>query len=433
MTIRKTIAAGAVVLGLALAGCGAPASQPDATGNPASGEEITLRFSWWGNDTRNAMTQEVIAAFEEANPGIKVQGEPGEFSGYWDRLATQVAANDAPDVIQMDDKYIAEYGKRGALMDLETLDISTDDFLDGTVDLGRVDGTLYGVNAGVNTSVILANPAVLEAAGVEMPDDSTWTWDDLAEIAKQVTDNSPEGTYGMQNLAWIEPALKGYLRQQGADQYNAEGQMGFEPAQLAPFFEYTKALQDSGAAPSAAETSEDMGKSLDQTMSATGKLGFFQYWSNQVTALERATSEDLVLLRPPSQTGSAADAGMWFKASMLWSVSSRTEHQEAAAKLVDFLANSEEAGKIMMTERGISANQTVRDAIRADMNEVDVKVVEYMDKIQPDLGETPVYVPPGGGTFQSVQQRMVQDLIFDRRDAAAAAQGLYDEVRSNLA
>lgn len=436
MSITKKLAAGVVVLGLALAGCGSQAPQQSAApapgGGSGSGEQVTLRFAWWGNDTRNRMTQEIIEAFEAENPDIKVQGEPGEFSGYWDKLATQVAASDAPDVIQMDDKYIAEYGQRGALLDLESVDIDTGKFMDGTIDLGRVDGKLYGINAGINTSVILANPKVLADAGVEMPDSKTWTWDDLAELAKQITDNTEQGTYGMQNLAWIEPSLRGFLRQQGKDQYSNEGGMGFEAGDLAPFFEYAKKIQETGAAPSAAETSEDMGKSLDQTMSATNKLGFFQYWSNQVTALTRATGEELELLRPPSQTGKSNEAGLWFKASMLWSASAQTEHQEAAAKLIDFLANSEEAGKIMGTERGVPANTDVRKAIEADLSDVDKKVVAYMDDMQADLGPTPAIIPAGGGTFQQVQQRMVQDLIFDRKDPMAAAQELHDEVQGNL-
>lgn len=433
MSITKKLAAGIVVLGLALTGCGAAPGSPAATGdNAGSGEQVTLRFAWWGNDTRNRMTQEIIDAFEKANPDIKVQGEPGEFSGYWDKLATQVAANDAPDVIQMDDKYISEYGQRGALLDLESVDIDTSKFIDGTIDLGRVDGKLYGINAGLNTTVILANPKVLAAAGVETPDSKTWTWDQLAEISQQITDNTEQGTYGMQNLAWIEPSLRGYLRQQGKDQYSADGGMGFEPADLASFFEYSKEIQASGAAPTAAETSEDMGKSLDQTMSAMNKLGFFQYWSNQVTALTRATGEDLELLRPPSLTGKANEAGLWFKASMLWSASSRTEHPEAAAKLIDFLANSEEAGTIMGTERGVPANADVRKAIEGGLSDVDKKVVAYMDDMQADLGPTPAIIPAGGGTFQQVQQRMVQDLIFDRKDPMEAAQQLHDEVQSNL-
>ena len=209
MSITKKLAAGVVVLGLALAGCGSPQS-----GGTTNGQgQTVIRFTWWGNDTRNKLTNDVIAKFEAANPDIDVQGEPGEWSGYWDKLATQVAANDAPDVIQMDEKYIAEYGKRGALLDLEKVGVTTDKFMDGTVDTGRVEGTLYGLNAGINAPVVVANPKVLEAAGVAMPDDTTWTWDDLHRIGKQISEKSASGTYGTQNMSYVEPALRAYLRQ----------------------------------------------------------------------------------------------------------------------------------------------------------------------------------------------------------------------------
>ena len=54
----------------------------------------------------------------KANPGVKISGQPGEFNSYWDKLATQTAGGTAPDIIQMDMAYIAEYGTRGALLDL---------------------------------------------------------------------------------------------------------------------------------------------------------------------------------------------------------------------------------------------------------------------------------------------------------------------------
>lgn len=429
MSITKKLAAGIVVLGLALAGCGSPAPQQGAAGGSGGSDgPVTIRFAWWGNDTRNRLTTEVIAAFEAANPDIKVTAEPGEWSGYWDKLATQVAGNDEPDVIQMDEKYIAEYGERGLLMDLEAAGLKFDQFMDGTVDTGRVDGKLYGINSGINAPVVVANPGVFEAAGVAIPDDKTWTYDSLAQVAKEVTDKSPAGTYGTQNMSYVEPVLRAWLRQHDKDQFNPEG-MGFEPADLTGFFDWGMKLQREGAAPTAAETSEDMGKSLDQTMAATNKIGMSVYWSNQITALQKASGADMQLLRLPSEAGSADKAALWYKASMLWSGSARTEHPEAVAKFIDYLANNPEAGKIMGTERGVPANKDVRAAVEPDMSDVDKKVVAYLDSIESELGPVPMVTPVGGGSFGQVQMRMVQDLIFERKDSLGAAQGLYDEVK----
>src|SRR5688572_6150035 len=113
------VGAAAFALLLPLAAC----SSDDSAGGP-----VTLRFTWWGSDTRHQLTQKVIDAFEAENPNIKIKGEYGEWNGYWDKLATQTAANDSPDIIQMDEKYIAEYGGRGALLDLGKQELNTADF-----------------------------------------------------------------------------------------------------------------------------------------------------------------------------------------------------------------------------------------------------------------------------------------------------------------
>ncbi|QIK71081.1 carbohydrate ABC transporter substrate-binding protein [Propioniciclava coleopterorum] len=429
MSITKKLAASVVVLGLALAGCGSPAAPGQGTQNDKG--QTVIRFAWWGNDTRNKLTNEVIAKFEAANPDIKVQGEPGEWSGYWDKLATQVAANDAPDVIQMDEKYISEYGKRGALLDLEKVGLKTDKFMEGTVDTGRVGGKLYGINAGINAPVVVGNPKVLEAANVAMPDDKTWTWETLHQTAKKVSEASPDGVFGTQNMSYVEPALRAYLRQEGKDQF-VEGGMGFEPKDLESFFQWGLDIQGDKSAPSDSQTSEDMGKPLDQTMAATNKIGFSVYWSNQITALQKASGTDMTLLRPPSKAGSADKAALWYKASMLWSASGKTKNPEAVAKFVDFLANSPEAGLIMGTERGVPANKEVRSALEPKLSDVDKKVVAYLDSIESELGPVPLVTPVGGGNFGTVQMRMVQDLLFKRKTPIEAATGLHDEVKSQL-
>src|SRR3569832_1217799 len=99
----------------------APACAPGASSGSGSGGDTTLRVATWGNDSRLKLTHQAVDAFIKANPGIKVSIENSEFSTYWDKLATMTAGNDSPDVIQMDESYIASFGSRGALLDLDTV------------------------------------------------------------------------------------------------------------------------------------------------------------------------------------------------------------------------------------------------------------------------------------------------------------------------
>ena len=63
-----------------------------------TGEDATLRFSWWGGDERLAATLAVIDAFEADYPNIKIEAEYGSSDGYHDKLATQLASGTAPDL-----------------------------------------------------------------------------------------------------------------------------------------------------------------------------------------------------------------------------------------------------------------------------------------------------------------------------------------------
>src|SRR5690242_1424802 len=173
---------------LAASACGGDSGGPGGSSDDAGGK-VTLRFTWWGSDTRTKLTQQVIDAYQKDHPNVTIKGEFGEWSGYWDKLATTVAANDAPDIIQMDEKYLREYADRGALLDLKKAQgLDTGKFEPDTLSAGEFDGGLYGLNAGINSFAVVVNPAAFKAAGVAIPDDTTWTWDDFARSEEHTSE-----------------------------------------------------------------------------------------------------------------------------------------------------------------------------------------------------------------------------------------------------
>src|SRR3954464_11374527 len=104
--VRRMVAA--LVLALLAAGCGS------GTGN--SGGNVTITFAWWGSDSRATITRKAVDLFEQRNPGVKVQTTFAAYSAYWEKLATQTAGGNAPDVITMDTRYLSEYGSRRVLL-----------------------------------------------------------------------------------------------------------------------------------------------------------------------------------------------------------------------------------------------------------------------------------------------------------------------------
>jgi multiple sugar transport system substrate-binding protein len=414
-TVRKSVAAlAAVSLLSATVAC---SSTPT---NDAQDGPVEIRFSWWGNEGRAQLTTKAIAEFEAANPDIKVKPEYGDISGYFDKLATQVAANDAPDVITMGGAYPAEYANRGALLDLSkvsgSLDLSAMD--PGALENGQVQGTQYGVSTGANALAIVVNPAVFAAAGVPLPDDSTWSWDDFAKTAADITAKSPKGTYGTATVL-THDSLDAFARQRGESLYTQDGRLGLDKDTVQDYFDFSLQLSESGAAPNASETVEKLNVSTEQTLMGMGQAGMMLTWSNSLSALSKASGANLELLKLPGETPTA---GIWLQSSQFYTISARSKHPEAAAKLVDFLVNNESAAKIIQSDRGVPSNSGMRTAIQDLLTPQGKVEAEYIDQIG-KMDFAPTYIGPTGSTAVSeITARMNTDVLFKRLSPEKAAE-----------
>jgi multiple sugar transport system substrate-binding protein len=427
------LAAAATTMGLA--GC-APGSQ-GGSGSPGGGGEggtAELALAWWGNPTRNKNTEEMIATYMAANPNVKISGQPGDFSGYWDKLATQTAGGTAPDIIQMDMAYIAEYGTRGALLDLGAVDVSK--FAEGTVDSGKINGKLVGVNAGINSAVVLANPKIFEKAKMEVPDDKTWTWDQLAEVAAEVA--SKAGVpLGMAGLLGSDNGFALVLRQNGKELFTPDG-LGFDAADAQAWYDRMIKYQKAGALGTPEQISEEgsgsSAKPLDQSALVVGKAAMTASNSNQLEAISAAAGGDYLMemLRFPSLAGNATERKAWYKASMLWSASARTKNPDAAVAWINWFANDPAAANIDLAERGIPPNTELLAEVTPKLSEAQQVVAKYISDIQPEVANTPIAPPPGGGTLGDILFRNGIDVLFGRSSSAEAAQKFVKEVESNL-
>ncbi len=372
----------------------------------------------------------MIAAYQQANPNVKISGQPGEFSSYWDKLATQTAGGTAPDIIQMDMNYISEYGTRNALLDLK--DVDTSKFVEGTVDSGKINDTLVGVNAGINSALFFANPTIFEKAKMELPDDTTWTWDQLIEVGAEVA--SKAGVpFGVAALIGSDALFGTFVRQQGKELFTPDG-LGFEAAEAQAWYDFLVKGVKAKAFGTPEQITEEVAKPLDQSALVTGKAAI-QYWnSNQLEAVSNAAGGDYLMemLRGPSMTGKATDRKTWYKASMLWSASAKTKNPEAAVAWINWFANDQAAANIDKAERGIPPNSEILAAVTPSLSEAQKVVAKYITDIKTEVANTPIAPPPGGGTISEVLTRHGTDAIYGRASTADAAQKFVDELKSNL-
>jgi multiple sugar transport system substrate-binding protein len=404
---------------IAAAGCAPGQSQRSQSD---SGGQVTLRVSTWGNDSRLKLTQQAVDAFTAANPDIKVTIENNDWTAYWDKLATMTAGDNSPDVIQMDESYIAAYGARDALLDLgkvkDNLDLSAMNA--NVLDTGKVGGTLVGAPIGVANFSIGVNPEVLKKAGVSMPNDKTWTWDQFAQVAAQVTGKlGSQGVYGLDGFGTAAAELGAWARQKGEEVWPTEGP-GVSQATVTSFFDYANKLVAMKATPPAGRQVENATAVLDQSLFATNKAAFHLLFHTQISAFGTASGTEMKLLRIPAQAA-AEPPKMVDKASMYWSVSSRSKHAEAGARLIDFLLTDPAATKILVTERGIPAIPAVQKEIAPLLDPQAKIALEFSQSIAPELVPPPQVTPPNASGFSTEFTPVGTDVLFGRSSPADGA------------
>ena len=190
-----------------------------------------LRMFWWGAKDRAERTEKVNALFAQKNPGITVAGETLGLAYYWPRLATQVAGAEMPDLIQMDHRYIFEHARRGALLPLDAhvgKGLNLSDFSPEAINSGKVDGKIFGISLGLNSTALMFDKTTIEQLGLKAPESGT-TWAQIGDLAVEIAKAAKKpGYFGMHDAGRYEPALEVWMRQRGKALYTDDGKLGFD-------------------------------------------------------------------------------------------------------------------------------------------------------------------------------------------------------------
>src|SRR5699024_11298443 len=119
---RNRLAAQGIALGLAgalaLSACGQADNiegQNSSDNESVPEGEASIRWAWWGSDTRHELNQDLIKAFEEEHQDITVTPDFTDWGSYWDKLATQGTRGDTHEEQNMEMLFIREFTESGVL------------------------------------------------------------------------------------------------------------------------------------------------------------------------------------------------------------------------------------------------------------------------------------------------------------------------------
>lgn len=427
---KKAVAltAATCAMAMGLAGCGSDNSN-SAEDDPNA--KITLSISWWGSNNRVKITDQVLDLYEQQHPNVTIERQNSDWSGYWDKLATQSAGGNTPDVMQMGTMQANQYAAQGMLYDLSqqsVLDLS--DIDESLVKASQIDGKQLTAPVSSTSQAIIVNHDILDELGLTLPDTSTWTWDDLADFSKQIYEKSGGTIYGIGDPGNTNGLY--YMARQNGNEPYTDGKMTLTSDSATKFFTTLLDWSSDHVSPTPEMISEDLAASTEQKNFCLKKQAMIMTHSTQVTAYAKALgTENVSLEYLPTTDGKAGDATI-VRPSMLWSVYSQTKYPKAAAELVNFLINNEEAGKIMGTERGIPANKTILKEVTDASSGTDKLTLEYISSLSERPGTALELEPNGASNIDKTLNRYMQDVLFNKLTPQEAGQKFVDEMQNSI-
>ena len=227
---RKTLVILTIaVLALFLVACGGGAEEPAPEAEAPQTEETTVEdaaeeapaedapaaeaesatVTYWHtmSDPETEQLENVVAAFEAANPGITVETTRFAYDDFKSALLTGLAGGSGPDTARMDIAWVTEFADQEALMQLDGVmpgfeDIAAQTF-PGPLSTNFWQGHYYGLPQNTNTQVLLWNPELFDAAGISGP---PATMEEFAEAVCALTEGEEQYGYALGGTYFWAPA-----------------------------------------------------------------------------------------------------------------------------------------------------------------------------------------------------------------------------------
>ena len=416
--VRKVIAIAATAAAIVSVGaCGSSGGASQATNK--------LTVAWWGNQQRNDRQQQVDDMFAKQN-GITIDGQYSQFADYWQKLATNAAGRQMPDVIAMDFAYLNQYIENGLLEPLDDYvssgALNLKDVDENTVSSGRGDdGKLYALPSGVNAPAVIYNKTLLDSLGITIPDN--WTLDDFQNIAREVYAKSGVRTaYGYLDNTYN---LEYNLRAHDVELFK-DGKLGTEDATY--YAEYFKVFENGykeGWHLPAALYTEITLNAIEQDPLVSFTSTDRQSWcslmfSSQVTSFASVNDSNELALAPwPSANVTKSN---YVHPSMYWAVTKSSKNKDLAVKFVDFYTNNTDVADIMLTDRGIPVSSAIIDHISPKLTKYEKVAADFQ---KATVANSSPINPPAPAKATEINSRVIKEveenIMYGKMDADQAA------------
>jgi raffinose/stachyose/melibiose transport system substrate-binding protein len=183
-----------LVFGLAACGGSDTDTSSEAGGNGGSSDgDVTIDFMHlWPTGSsaeQNRIVNDIIAQFEEENPGVTVKQEVLQNEQYKNKLQVVSSSNQLPDVgMTWPAGFMDPYVKGNLFAPLDDIlaeDGLKESFVAGTVEAYSKDEQSYGLPLELNIAPVFYNKAIFEEHGLEAPG----TYEEFLQVVETLASN----------------------------------------------------------------------------------------------------------------------------------------------------------------------------------------------------------------------------------------------------
>jgi multiple sugar transport system substrate-binding protein len=215
----------ATAISFSLVACGASTTDSNSAANSKSnGEAVNLRFMLW-SPVQKVGYEQSIAQFEKLHPNIKVQIEQYPWAQYWQKLQTEMAAGDAPDLFTNHVTYFPTFVQNDQLLDLTPYikkdKEDTSIYYPKLLKQYQYKGATYGLPTDWDTIAIFYNIDMFKKAGIPAPTNLTWNPQDGGTLLKTAKDMTVDANGKHPGESGFDPST---VKQYGFFSYNADQQ-----------------------------------------------------------------------------------------------------------------------------------------------------------------------------------------------------------------
>jgi multiple sugar transport system substrate-binding protein len=309
----------------------------------SSGGTVTLTFMGWeASPLETQAVKNGVAAFEKANPGIKVEYTPTS-GDYAAKILSSIASNSAPDVFFCGSDMYRALSSRGVLLDITdrfNAQFPLNDFIESSRTIMQINGKVYGISSCSVSPIIYYNKDIFDKYNEPYPSadpNKVWTIDEFRAVAKRLTRDGIYGVYGLETAGGM---IYMQVTSAGGTLFTPDGNKStYNSPQVKKVLQTIKSIRVDDKSMPAASTLENVGMNAAQ-MLQTGKVAMLLDGSWALQQL--STLGFPVGIAPPPSYGKAVTTGQ----AHLHSIFKNTKHPEEAWKFLMFLSGMEYQGQL---------------------------------------------------------------------------------------